>query len=577
MSLGTRLQIVACLLGLVPAISPTALQAEVDGANPPEATNNESGDKPKLDGAESLSDRHQRIIEGFRHLQDVLLRMAELTRATDPRRSALLRKAVRQSEEQLIGVQLEDLSDSLAKKQLSKAIEEQEKVQKDLQSLLELLLSENRARRLESEKARIAEYLKRINRIIKQQKGLQGRTTGGDSPERLADEQGKLADSAQDLAKDIQENEEAQQSGQPAEKSEESEESEKSGGESEQDKQPGKSNEGQPADGTQQPRQSPDSQESEQPPGESEPGKQPDGSRQEQQPPGGSEQPEQSDDGSETPNDEDGQSQNPARPRIEAAQQRMREARKKLEEAQREPAAQKQEEAIRELEKAKAQLEEILRQFREEEIERMLATLEARFQKMLEMQREVHEGTLRLGAIPKPKLTHNQEIEASRLGSKESQIVFEADKALTLLHDDGSSLVFSEAVGQVRDDMNQVAQRLARAEVGQITQAIEEEIITALEEMLASLEKARQDAEQRQQQMESPPGEPQDQRLVDVLAEIKMIRAMQMRVNNRTERYSKLIQGEQAETSDMLEALNRLSQRQERIHQITRDLQMGEN
>ena len=46
---------------------------------------------------------------------------------------------------------------------------------------------------------------------------------------------------------------------------------------------------------------------------------------------------------------------------------------KRLDEAQRKQAIAEQEQALRELEKAKAALEEILRQLREEEVERMLA------------------------------------------------------------------------------------------------------------------------------------------------------------------------------------------------------------
>ena len=56
----------------------------------------------------------------------------------------------------------------------------------------------------------------------------------------------------------------------------------------------------------------------------------------------------------------------------------------------------RQEAAIRELEQAKAELEEILRQLREEELERMLAMLEARFRKMLQAEIEVYEGTKRV-------------------------------------------------------------------------------------------------------------------------------------------------------------------------------------
>ena len=77
----------------------------------------------------------------------------------------------------------------------------------------------------------------------------------------------------------------------------------------------------------------------------------------------------------------------------------MRQAKKQLEEANRNGAVEKQARSHEEL-NGQAELEEILRQLREEEIERTLAMLEARFRKMLVMQVEVYEGTIRLDKVP---------------------------------------------------------------------------------------------------------------------------------------------------------------------------------
>ena len=255
----------------------------------------------------------------------------------------------------------------------------------------------------------------------------------------------------------------------------------------------------------------------------------------------------------------------------------MKEAEKKLEEAQREGAAEKQEEALRELEKAKAELEEILRQLREEQIARLLAMLEARFRKMLQMQQEVYVGTLRLDSVPAAQRTHNHEIESSRLSGKESQIVVEVDKALLLLREDGTAVAFPEAIEQMRDDMRQVVHRLSRADVGKITQGIEEDIIEALKDMVEALKKAQKDLEDKKQQGRPQAGQGQDPPLVDLLAEIRMIRALQMRVNKRTDRYSKMIEGEQADDPELVEALQRLAEREERIYRVTRDLGLGKN
>ena len=182
----------------------------------------------------------------------------------------------------------------------------------------------------------------------------------------------------------------------------------------------------------------------------------------------------------------------------------MRQAQQRLEEAERGEALQEQEEARRLLEEAKAELEEILRQMREEEIQRTLALLEGRFRKMLELQLKVYEETQRLSRIPDDQRTSQLVIQAGKLSLDERRLVDEADKALLLLREEGSSVAFPESVEQMRADMEQVADRLAEVKVERITLGLEEDIIAALEEMIEALQKAQQEAEQRQQQAQPP-------------------------------------------------------------------------
>lgn len=255
----------------------------------------------------------------------------------------------------------------------------------------------------------------------------------------------------------------------------------------------------------------------------------------------------------------------------------MKEAQRKLEEAKRAEAKDKQEEALRELEQAKAELEEILRQLREEEIARMLAALEQRFRKMLQMQIAVYEGTKRLDKIPEKARDRDDEIESGRLSRKESEIVAEADRAMALLAEDGTAVAFPEAVLEMREDMEQVVVRLAQFKVNMMTQGIEEDIIAALEEMIEALKKAQKDMKDKQSPPSGQPGEPQDDPLVDQIAELKMIRALQMRVNRRTQRYGELVKTEQAEQPELIQALNRLAEREERIYRVTRDIVAGRN
>jgi hypothetical protein len=261
----------------------------------------------------------------------------------------------------------------------------------------------------------------------------------------------------------------------------------------------------------------------------------------------------------------------------------MRAARERLDEAKRVEAVAEQEQAQRLLEQAKAELEEILRQLREEEIERVLAMLEGRFRKMLEMQLKVYDGTVQLDKMPSTERTRQFSIQAGKLGLEQRKIVLEVDKALALLREEGSSVAFPEAVQQMRSDMDQIAGRLSEEEVGLRTQGLEEDVISALEEMIEALQKAQRDAEQRRTQPPPPTqGEPSDPPLVDQLAELKMIRALQMRVNNRTQRYAQLLEDMsdpvgQALDEDLIDSLRDLSQRQQRIHQVTSDIVVGRN
>lgn len=519
--------------------------------------------------ADSLAVQEQQIAERYKHLEEVLLRMAELTAATDPRRAAMLKKAVTQSKDRLITVQFEQIVTLLDKEQLSRALENQGALDKDLKGLLELLMSENRAKRLESEKARIARYLKLLGELIKEQKGIQGRTLGDSDPARLAGEQGQLADKTGGLSKDIKANADPAKSPAPndsgpkrAAKEPEKGPKQPQPSDSLKNPDPHQDKKADKQDGSKSPKNQTKPAPKPVPSGKGKPDDKPRSAE------GGPEPSPPS-----QPEDE----QSAARKRIDAAQKAMREARQKLEEAKRNDAVKDQEEAIRQLQQAKAALEEILRQLREEEMDRVLAMLEVRFRKMLQMQREVLEGTVRLDKIPEPQRTHEHDIEAGGLSGKEAQIVGETDRALLVLREEGTAVAFPEALSQARQDMQQVVDRLAESKVNKITQNLEEDVIAALEEMIEALKKAQKKLEDRKQRPSMPSGEGMSTPLVDTLSEIKMIRTLQMRVNSRTERYSKLIDGEQAEKADLVEALRRLAERQARIFEITRDLELGKN
>lgn len=417
--------------------------------------------------SDDLARRQERIASKYAQLEELMLRMAQLEAAQNPRRAALLNQALGKSKDSHTKLQLETIATLLGKRQLSRAAREQGSAEKSLEELLKLLQSEDRSERLKTEQERIKEYIKEVERMIRIQRSIQGQNEGGGDAKRIAEEQNKLAERAEDLSNKIKENEEGstespEQAAQPegdkskqGDKPEPSDSPEKSGekkagdsqsgdkskpgdedsqkkesgqeqkpSDGEKEKKPGE--EGKPANSQEQKpnaEQKPGDKPS--PDGESKPGEQKPGDMNpsEQKPSEG--QPSESKpsennmppqpgqqqpgaQGEQTPSGDRQQQpkqENPVRKKIDEAQQRMKAAEQKLQEAKRKESVEEQQKAREELEKAKAELEKILKQLREEEMERTLQALEGRFRKMLEMQVKVYEGTKKLDAIPNDERT----------------------------------------------------------------------------------------------------------------------------------------------------------------------------
>jgi hypothetical protein len=549
-----------CIVGVTAAIAIALVAHNARAQDAPTAGNELSVDQARL------ADR-------FERLETVLARLAELSASTDPRRAKLLREAIAKSRDQALEQRFETIVSLLEDERLSAAAGRQTELQGELDELLALLLKADRDRELDSEHKRIKAYLKEVGRLIRLEKGLQARTEGGDEIKRLAEDQGKVADETGKLGKSIDDTEHRDAEGK-SESSSKPKDGAKDGAKDGNKPSGEKPTEGKPGDGK--PSDS----------GESKPGdssKPSDsGSPSPSKPSPGGQPGQPGQPGQSSPSKESPSSQEPtdrAAEQLKAAQQEMQEAQQQLDKAEREGAAQAQREAVKKLEQAKAELERVLRQLREEEMERTLTMLAARFRKMLDAQNKIYDGTVRVDKVPQAQRDHNDEIEAARLSREESLIVREADRALVLLREEGSSMAFPETVSLMRDDMQQVAERLGETKVGTFTQQLEQDIIEALEETIAALDKAIKDLDKKKTPPgQSPPaGQPTDPPLVDKLSEIKMIRALQMRINRRTQRYGKIIEGEQAETPELLDALAKLAQRQQRVYQATIDLSQGRN
>jgi len=544
-------------------------------------TKADTDEKKKLDEKEKLSDEQNSLAKNYTLLENKLFELHQFEKEGNPDRADLLKRAFELSKENLTGKQMEKISQLLNGGQLMPAEQSQAQVVAELEALLKLLQSENRSARVRSEIEKNKAYLKEVNRILRIQQGIRGQAEGGVDEDKLAQSQKKTADRTKNLndeIKSVEQAEAGEDGGESAQGDKPSDggkpsDSQKSDGKSDDKKDDSKedkkddSKSDKPSDDEKSKDENKDDKKSKGKPSSGKSG-----------PPGESGEPGE---GESSP--EDQPSDDPVQQKLKAAEQKMRDAQMKLEKAKRDQSIEDMREAERELEEANRELEEILRQLREEEIGRVLAMLEGRFRKMLQREIQVYETTRKLDRVLPEQRGPDFEIRAGKMSAEQREVLIMAQQALMLLREDGSSIAFPETVEAMAEDMEQVSIRLSAAKVSKITQSIEEDIIDTLDYMIEALVKAQEDLESGDSGGGGGGGgEAGDQALVDQLAEVKMIRGLQHRIHKRHKRYSMLLDDPEDEIGqtndpDIRSALNRLSERQEKLYEITRDIVNGKN
>jgi hypothetical protein len=198
---------------------------------------------------------------------------------------------------------------------------------------------------------------------------------------------------------------------------------------------------------------------------------------------------------------------------------------------------------------------------------------------MLELQNRVLEESKRLNEIAGDQPDRQILTKSATLARDEMKIGAEGERALLLLKEEGSSAAFPEALQQVLRDVANVSGRLEAGDVGSITLVIQADIVQALEEMVEAVGKVKRENQQtkaqREQQQQGGQMDESQMPLINKIAELKLIRTLQLRVNNRTRTLSQMLPDPadpigQAQADDLRDQLRELSKRQENIEQVTR-------
>ncbi|MDR0869361.1 MAG: hypothetical protein LBN39_01065 [Planctomycetaceae bacterium] len=511
--------------------------------------------------AQELSDKQKVLADRYSQLEQILFRMSEATASSNPPQAVLLKKVLQAGKEKLVTLRLGQITGILERKQFTDALTGQESVEKDLLELLKLWENADREQKRTADKEQIKEFLRNLEEIIHQEKNLKTKTTQEDEKKitPLEKEQKDVRKNAETLRDKIA-------------RSENSEKKNQESGEKSQDKEEQKSEEQKSEEQKTEERKI-----GEQKQGEQKDREQKDGDKQQKN---GEKQEEKSGENEEQKAD------TPTQQAMQKALQRMKQAEEKLNKAEKSGALEEQEEAVAELQRVKAELEKILRQLREEELLQTLEKLEARFKRMLTVEQGIRTKTETLSNDKAEDETakRQRQIQSGQLAADQITVMDDADAAMILLREDGTAQALAESLLQARFDMEDAKNRLEKTELNTDTLDVEDAVISALKEMLEAVQLAIKEAEKRQEREKNKPGGSPNSKndvepLIQLLSELKMIRSMQQRVNDRTERYDRQIEEKRQQPNPdwgtLPQNVDELARQQNRITRILHDLKVG--
>jgi hypothetical protein len=256
---------------------------------------------------------------------------------------------------------------------------------------------------------------------------------------------------------------------------------------------------------------------------------------------------------------------------VEKAGEHMQQAGDQLQKESTEEAKTEQERAIDELEQAKRELQEALDQLRREQQEEIIRGMEQRFRGMLTRQQAINSTTQSLDEKGVDSWDRSDELTLAGLVEEQTDVAKEADEALLVLTEEGTTIVFPEVVEQLEEDMKTVAERLSNRATGPITQAIEDEIVVTLEELIEAMEKATPQSGSSGQGSGGGGGEQKRPPLLPPSAELKLLRSSQVRVKRMTDVTGEVIeQADKSTEMDNTDEIDRLADRQQELAEMAR-------
>lgn len=501
--------------------------AQVDSADSPAGGNRAEQDP--------LAAKQQIARDRMIQLEDRMYRLAQKLAATEPEQAKRLEEALRRSRELLIRHHMDEVIALLDKGDTSTAADRESAVSKGVEQLLAILLADpDRRKEVQEDIDRLRALDQKLQELIQRQSQLKDQLQPASTPADMQDataRQRGLKDETGQLARQMQ-------AGKPQ------------GNENQPGSRPEDSSTSQPASGP--------ATESASRPGDEQQSKDEQQKKNDQESQGRSDQ------------NQAGQQATPGTENVQQAEQHMQNAADKLQNQQSKAAQADQQKAIDQLEQARKQLADTLDQLRREQQEEILRSLESRFRAMLARQEAVNRQTAGLEVKGSQAWVHADELALAGLAQEENALAGEADEALRILKEEGTTIVFPQVVEELRDDLREVSTLLQARQTGPNTTALQADIVDLLKELIDAVQQLRQQmqAEPRQPKPDSSNKPPP---LLPGSAEMKMLRSCQMRINRMTQQ---LHAAETAEPTapDRQSPTRKVAERQRQVAEMARKM-----
>lgn len=271
----------------------------------------------------------------------------------------------------------------------------------------------------------------------------------------------------------------------------------------------------------------------------------------------------------------------PGQPSVQKAAGQMDKAAKQLEQDNQDQAANSQKRALDDLARARDELERQIEEAEADLQNRQLAQIDRMLTKILQGQQAISKSTKdvhkkRPAAGPYARA---EQLELTKLARGEGLLGDQVQEVRDLLVAEDSTVVFPVILGQVKDQMQTTGKLLTGHEAGPFVQTAQRRIEQDLEALLVAL---REEQTRRRRRGKGggggggpkPKGKGDEEPppLVPPVAELKMLRALQIRIARRTVQLAKAKAGSAKPSRQILEQHKELADHQGQLVGLTKKM-----